>query len=238
MTALLKISGLEVAYGPARVIHGVDLEVNRGDIRVLLGANGAGKTTILKAILGLVRAHRGSIEFPAGTPILGFPPHKVAAMGIGWVPEGRQVFATLSVYDNLLMGAFNERNGDRLQERMEAMYKLFPILRERRDQIGGSLSGGEQQMLAIARALMSGPALLLMDEPSLGLAPRILRDVFDLVKTINSRGVSILMVEQNATQALKIATWAYLLEGGRLVGSGTPAEIEASETIKRAYIGR
>ncbi|MBI2323321.1 MAG: ABC transporter ATP-binding protein [Chloroflexi bacterium] len=238
MSALLKVTGLHVAYGPARVIHGVDLEINSGEIRALLGANGAGKTTILKAILGLVRAAQGAIEFPEGRLVRGLPPHKIAALGIGWVPEGRQVFSTLSVYDNLLMGAFNEHDQQKVQQRIEEMYKLFPIIETRRGQIAGSLSGGEQQMLAIARALMSAPTLLLMDEPSLGLAPRLVRDVFELVRTINQRGVSILMVEQNARQALRVANWAYLLEGGHIVGSGTPTQIEQSDAIKRAYIGR
>jgi branched-chain amino acid transport system ATP-binding protein len=233
----LKVSGLEVAYGPVGAVKGIDLEVPAGEIRAILGANGAGKSSTIKAILGLVRPRAGKIEFPAGREIQGLPPHRINQMGIAWVPEGRQVFATLTVYENLEMGAFASGGGPGFEARLGEAFALFPILKERRGQLAGSLSGGEQQMLAIARALMAGPKLLLMDEPSLGLAPKVLQRVFEQVREINARGLSILMVEQNARQALKIAHYAYLLEVGRLVGGGSPTELGASEEVRRVYLG-
>lgn len=233
---LLKVSGLEVAYGPVRAVKGVDLEVHEGEIRSILGANGAGKSSIIKAILGLVRPRRGTITFE-GKEIQRLPAHKVNQLGIAWVPEGRQIFSTLTVYENLLMGAFGGRNGQEAQERLEQIIALFPILRERQGQLGGSLSGGEQQMLAIGRALMSNPSLLLMDEPSLGLAPKIVQRLFDLVREIRGRGISILMAEQNARQALRVSDYAYLLEVGEIRGGGSASEMEASEEVQRVYLG-
>ena len=233
---LLNVSGLEVAYGPVRAVKGVDLEVHEGEIRSILGANGAGKSSIIKAILGLVRPHRGTITFE-GKEIQRLPAHKVNQLGIAWVPEGRQIFSTLTVYENLLMGAFGGRNGQEAQERLEQIMALFPILRERQSQLGGSLSGGEQQMLAIGRALMSNPSLLLMDEPSLGLAPKIVQRLFDLVREIRGRGISILMAEQNARQALRVSDYAYLLEVGEIRGGGSASEMEASEEVQRVYLG-
>jgi branched-chain amino acid transport system ATP-binding protein len=233
---LLKVSGLEVAYGPVRAVKGVDLEVHEGEIRSILGANGAGKSSIIKAILGLVRPRRGTITFE-GKEIQRLPAHKVNQLGIAWVPEGRQIFSTLTVYENLLMGAFGGRNGQEAQERLEQIMALFPILRERQSQLGGSLSGGEQQMLAIGRALMSNPSLLLMDEPSLGLAPKIVQRLFDLVREIRGRGISILMAEQNARQALRVSDYAYLLEVGEIRGGGSASEMEASEEVQRVYLG-
>jgi len=236
VSVLLNVSGLEVAYGPVRAVKGVDLEVHEGEIRSILGANGAGKSSIIKAILGLVRPRRGTITCE-GKEIQRLPAHKVNQLGIAWVPEGRQIFSTLTVYENLLMGAFGGRNGQEAQERLEQIMALFPILRERQSQLGGSLSGGEQQMLAIGRALMSNPSLLLMDEPSLGLAPKIVQRLFDLVREIRGRGISILMAEQNARQALRVSDYAYLLEVGEIRGGGSASEMEASEEVQRVYLG-
>ena len=236
MSVILRVTGLEVAYGPIPAVKGIDLEVPEGEIRAILGANGAGKSSTIKAILGLVKARAGRIEF-LGREIQGLPPHRIHEMGIAWVPEGRQLFSTLTVHENLEMGAFARRNGQQFGARLDEVFALFPRLRERQTQLAGSLSGGEQQMLAIARALMAGPRLLLMDEPSLGLAPKVLQRLFDQIKEINTRGLSILMVEQNARQALKIAHYAYLLEVGRLVGHGPARELEASEDVKRVYLG-
>ncbi len=237
MSVLLKVTGLEVTYGPVAAVKGINLEVPEGEIRAILGANGSGKSSTIRAILGLVRAGAGKIEFPEGREIQGLPSHRINQLGIAWVPEGRQLFATLTVYENLEMGAFATRNGRRFAARLDEVFALFPILRERRAQLAGSLSGGEQQMLAIARALMAEPRLLLMDEPSLGLAPKIMQRLFEQIREINRRGLSILMVEQNARQALKLAHYAYLLEVGRIVGSGSPRELEASEDVKRTYLG-
>jgi branched-chain amino acid transport system ATP-binding protein len=236
MSVLLKVSGLEVAYGPVRAVKGVDLEVHEGEIRSILGANGAGKSSIIKAILGLVRPRRGTITFE-GKEIQRLPAHKVNQLGIAWVPEGRQIFSTLTAHENLLMGAFASRNGQEVQERLAQIMGLFPILRERQSQLGGSLSGGEQQMLAIGRALMSNPSLLLMDEPSLGLAPKIVQRLFELVREIRGRGISILMAEQNARQALRVSDYAYLLEVGELRGGGSASDMEASAEVQRVYLG-
>ena len=233
---LLKVSGLEVAYGPVRAVKGVDLEVQNGEIRAILGANGAGKSSIIKAILGLVRSRRGTITFD-GKEIQRLPAHRVNQLGIAWVPEGRQIFSTLTVHENLLMGAFSRRNGQEAQQRLEQIMTLFPILRERQSQLGSSLSGGEQQMLAVGRALMSNPSLLLMDEPSLGLAPKIVQRLFDLVREIRGHGISILMAEQNARQALRVSDYAYLLEVGEMRGGGSAGEMEASEEVQRVYLG-
>ena len=236
MSIILKVTGLEVAYGPVPAVKGIDLEIPEGEIRAILGANGAGKSSTIKAILGLVRARAGTIEF-LGQQIQGLPPHRIHERGIAWVPEGRQLFSTLTVHENLEMGAFARGNGQRFAAKLDEVFALFPRLRERRTQLAGSLSGGEQQMLAIARALMAEPRLLLMDEPSLGLAPKVLQRLFEQIQEINARGLSILMVEQNARQALKIAHYAYLLEVGRLAGRGPARELEASEDVKRVYLG-
>ncbi|HEV8613978.1 MAG TPA: ABC transporter ATP-binding protein [Methylomirabilota bacterium] len=236
MSILLKVTGLEVAYGPVPAVKGVDLEIPEGEIRTILGANGAGKSSTIKAILGLVKARAGTIEFQ-GRQIERLPTHRIHQLGIAWVPEGRQLFSTLTVHENLEMGAFARGNGPRFTAKVDEAFSLFPRLRERRTQLAGSLSGGEQQMLAIARALMAEPKLLLMDEPSLGLAPKVLRGLFEQIQEINARGLSILMVEQNARQALKIAHYAYLLEVGRLVSEGPSRELEAREDVKRVYLG-
>jgi branched-chain amino acid transport system ATP-binding protein len=233
---LLRVTGLEVSYGPVPAVAGVGLEVPEGEIRAILGANGAGKSSTIKAILGLVKARAGAIEFE-DRPIHGLPAHRIHQLGIAWVPEGRQLFSTLTVHENLEMGAFARGNAARFPNRLDEVFALFPRLRERRAQVAGSLSGGEQQMLAIARALMAEPRLLLMDEPSLGLAPKVVQRLFEQIQEINRRGLSILMVEQNARQALKIAHYAYLLEVGRLVGEGPSRALEASESVQRVYLG-
>jgi branched-chain amino acid transport system ATP-binding protein len=231
----LKVTDLEVTYGAVPAVKRVGLEVPRGEIRAILGANGAGKSSTIKAILGLVKA-RGTIEFEGGA-IHGLPPHRIHQLGIAWVPEGRQLFSTLTVHENLEMGAFARGNGPQFPARLDEVFTLFPRLRERQGQLAGSLSGGEQQMLAIARALISEPRLLVMDEPSLGLAPKVVQRLFEQIQEINARGLSILMVEQNARQALKIAHYAYLLEVGRLVGEGPSAALMASEDVQRVYLG-
>ena len=233
---LLRVTGLEVSYGPVPAVAGVGLEVPEGEIRAILGANGAGKSSTIKAILGLVKARAGAIEFE-DRPIHGLPAHRIHQLGIAWVPEGRQLFSTLTVHENLEMGAFARGSPARFPAKLDEVFALFPRLRERRAQVAGSLSGGEQQMLAIARALMAEPRLLLMDEPSLGLAPKVVQRLFEQIQEINRRGLSILMVEQNARQALKIAHYAYLLEVGRLVGEGPSRALEASESVQRVYLG-
>jgi branched-chain amino acid transport system ATP-binding protein len=235
VSALLKVKDLEVAYGAVPAVKRVGLEVPAGEIRAILGANGAGKSSTIKAILGLVKA-RGVVEL-GGRPIHGLPPHRIHRLGIAWVPEGRQLFSTLTVHENLEMGAFARGRGPRFPERLDEVFALFPRLRERQGQLAGSLSGGEQQMLAIARALVSEPQLLVMDEPSLGLAPKVVQRLFEQIQEINARGLSILMVEQNARQALRIAHYAYLLEVGRLVGEGPSAALMASEDVQRVYLG-
>ena len=237
MSAILSISDLHVSYKAVPAVSGVDLEIKQGEVRVILGANGAGKTTIIKSVMGLLKPKRGAICF-AGQDLLRLEPHAIHALGISWVPEGRQLWSTLTVLDNLRMGAFSERDDALVARRIEQMFDRFPRLRERRDQVAGSLSGGEQQMVAIARAMVSQPKLLLLDEPSLGLAPLIVKDVFDLVREINrDLGVSILLVEQNARQALKVAHWAYLLEVGRMIESGPAAEIAGRENVREVFLG-
>ncbi len=237
MSALMKITGLEVTYGLVQAVKGVDLEVQQGGICTVLGVNGAGKSSIIKAILGLIKFRRGTIEFPAGKEIQGLPPHKINRAGIAWLPQGGRVFSTLTVYENLLMGAFGREKSPEAKECMERVMERFPILEQRREQLAGSLSGGEQQMLAFGRALMSEPKLLILDEPSLGLAPRIVQDLFALVSTLRHEGLSIFMTEQNAREALKIADYAYLLEVGEIRANGTAREIEASSEVQRVYLG-
>jgi branched-chain amino acid transport system ATP-binding protein len=235
VSLLLRVQDLEVSYGAVPAVKRVGLEVPAGEIRAILGANGAGKSSTIKAILGLVKA-RGTIELE-GRPIHGVPPHRIHQLGVAWVPEGRQLFSTLTVHENLKMGAFARGDGPGFAARVDEMCALFPRLRERQRQVAGSLSGGEQQMLAIARALISEPRLLIMDEPSLGLAPKVVQRLFEQIQEINARGLSILMVEQNARQALKIARYAYLLEVGRLAAEGPSAALMASEDVQRVYLG-
>jgi branched-chain amino acid transport system ATP-binding protein len=237
MTPLLEVADLAVSYGSVPAVNGVSLSIEPGELRVILGANGAGKTTIIKTILGLLRPRAGSIRYAGDTELLRLKPHQIHHLGISWVPEGRQLWSTLTVLDNLRLGGFGDADKAAVERRIGEMFERFPRVRERQNQIAGSLSGGEQQMVAIARALVSAPKLLLMDEPSLGLAPLVVRDVFTLVREINAMGIAILMVEQNARQALKVADWAYLLETGRIVESGPAAAIGAKESVQAVFLG-
>ena len=234
---LLSIKDLAVSYGAVPAVNGVSLEINTGELRVILGANGAGKTTIIKAILGLQKARQGSITFNGDVDLLKLKPHQIHELGIAWVPEARQLWNTLSVLDNLKLGGWCVNDKSLVDQRIQEMFDRFPRLAERRDQVSGSLSGGEQQMVAIARALISAPKLILMDEPSLGLAPLVVRDVFTLAREINKMGISVLMVEQNARAALKVASWAYLLETGQIIESGPAAEIAGKESGKEVFLG-
>jgi branched-chain amino acid transport system ATP-binding protein len=237
MTALLQVKGLAVSYGAVPAVDGVSLEIMPGELRVILGANGAGKTTIIKTLFGLLRPRAGKVCFNGEIDLLRLKPHQIHMLGVAWVPEGRQLWNTLTVMDNLRLGGFAVADKVLVERRIDEMFERFPRLRERHDQVAGSLSGGEQQMVAIARALVSAPKLLLMDEPSLGLAPLMVRDVFNLVREINSMGIAILMVEQNARQALKVAHWAYLLETGRIVESGLADEIGSKESVQAVFLG-
>ena len=237
MRPLLEISDLHVHYNAVPAVNGVSIVIGAGEIRLILGANGAGKSTIIKAIIGLQPAASGSIRFCGEHDLRRMRPHQIHRLGISWVPEGRQLWGTLTVLENLRMGGFIERDAARLRHRIDELLERFPRLGERRNQLAGSLSGGEQQMVAIARALVSSPKLLLMDEPSLGLAPFVVRDVFALAREINAMGISILMVEQNARQALKLAHWAWLLETGRIVVGGPSDEIAATESVQEVFLG-
>ena len=234
---LLAVENLAVSYGSVPAVNGVSLEIHAGELRVILGANGAGKTTIIKTLLGLLKPRAGTVRFGGDIDLVRLKPHQIHNLGIAWVPEGRQLWNTLTVLDNLTLGGWRERDRAAVHKRIGEMFERFPRLKERRDQVAGSLSGGEQQMVAIARALVSAPKLLLMDEPSLGLAPLLVRDVFLLVREINRMGIAILMVEQNARQALKVASWAYLLEIGRIVESGNAADIANKETVRAVFLG-
>jgi branched-chain amino acid transport system ATP-binding protein len=237
MTALLEVKGLAVSYGAVPAVDGVSLEILPGELRVILGANGAGKTTIIKTLFGLLRPRAGVIRFNGEADLLRLKPHQIHMLGVAWVPEGRQLWNTLTVMDNLRLGGFAVSDKTLVERRIDEMFERFPRLRERHGQVAGSLSGGEQQMVAIARALISAPKLLLMDEPSLGLSPIMVQEVFKLVREINSMGIAILMVEQNARQALKVAHWAYLLETGRIVESGLAAEIGSKESVQAVFLG-
>ncbi|HXG58082.1 MAG TPA: ABC transporter ATP-binding protein [Thermoanaerobaculia bacterium] len=232
---MLSVHGLEVAYGAIAALHGIDLEVQKGEIVTLIGANGAGKTTTLRTISGLLRPRKGEIHFN-GANITGQKPHVITAKGISHVPEGRGIFSNLSVADNLELGAYLRK--DRVsQDEYERIFSLFPILKERMKQNAGTLSGGEQQMLAISRALMSKPSLLLLDEPSLGLAPQMVQTIFRVIREINSEGTTILLVEQNAHMALVTAHRGYVMETGRIVLHDSTRALLASDRIKKAYLG-
>ena len=237
MTPLLSVSDLAVSYGAVPAVQGVGLEIFPGEVRVILGANGAGKTTIIKSLFGLLHARQGVARYAGEHDLLQLKPHQIRRLGLAWVPEGRQLWNTLTVMDNLRMGGFAESDRRQIDRRVDEMFERFPRLKERRDQIAGSLSGGEQQMVAIARALIAAPKLLLMDEPSLGLAPIVVQDVFRLVRDINEMGISILMVEQNARQALRVASWAYLLEVGAIVDSGPAAEMASHSRVLAVFLG-
>ena len=231
---MLKVDNINVYYGRIHAIKDVSLEVHEGEIVSLIGANGAGKSTILKTISGLLRSKTGSIEF-LGQNIGSVAPHKLVSHGMAHVPEGRRVFLQMTVQENLEMGAFIG-NGD-LEKDLEDVYTRFPRLRERKNQIAGTLSGGEQQMLAMGRAMMSHPKLLILDEPSMGLAPILVQQVFDIIKELHEAGTTILLVEQNAEMALSIADRAYVLENGRVVLTGSGSELAESDAIKKAYLG-
>lgn len=237
MTAdLLAIGDLAVAYGAVQALRGISLTIAQGEVVTVIGSNGAGKTTLMKTVAGLVAAQRGTIAFE-GNDITRIEAHGVVRRGICLVPEGRQVFARMTVYENLLLGAYS-RAGDSLEEDFGRCFELFPLLRERRSQRAGTLSGGEQQMLAIARGLMSRPRLLLMDEPSLGLAPRMVREVFDVIESLRGGGTTVLMVEQMARMALRASDRAYVLEHGRIVQEGKAAALLDDPRIVGAYLGR
>ena len=232
---MLKVNDINVYYGAIHAIKGVSCEVNDGEIVTLIGANGAGKTTTLQTISGLLHTRTGSIEF-MGKNIVGVPPHKVVAHGLAQVPEGRRVFLQMTVEENLQMGAFTRPNSE-IDPGIADVYERFPRLKERRRQIAGTLSGGEQQMLAMGRALMSKPKLLMLDEPSMGLAPILVEQIFDIIRELNHAGVTILLVEQNARMALSIAHRGYVLETGKIVATGTGAELLEDEAVKKAYLG-
>ena len=235
-TALLTISGLEVAYGGIRALQGIDLHVGTGEVVSLIGANGAGKSTTLKAISRIVKVGAGDIRFD-GQSILSKRPEQVVAMGIAHSPEGRRVLTRLSVEDNLELGAFVSKDRSRTRLDIEAQFELFPRLRERRSQLAGTLSGGEQQMLAIARALMSRPRLLLLDEPSLGLAPIVVHEIFRIIDDLRARGVTILLIEQNANLALRHSDRAYVLETGEIAMSGRAGDLLEDDRVREAYLG-
>ena len=234
---MLKIENLHVSYGGIQALRGISLEVPDGKIVTLIGANGAGKSTTLRTISGLVKADSGSVSYD-GQELLGKPINKVLETGIAQSPEGRRVFANLTVLENLKAGAYLRKDKDGIEKDITRVYELFPRLEERNWQLAGTLSGGEQQMLAVGRALMSRPKLLMLDEPSLGLAPLVVQGIFDIIRTVNQQGVTVLLIEQNANMALKIADYAYVLETGLITKSGTGAELLADESIKEAYLGK
>src|SRR5947207_13189080 len=237
MTEMLRLLNVESAYGPIRAIRGVSLSVRQGQIATVLGANGAGKTTILKTISGIIDPRKGSIEFK-GVDITAKDPAHILQLGLSHVPEGREVFPLLSVRDNLLMGAYTRRDRDAVARDMDAVFGYFPILRERAAQDAGLLSGGQQQMLAIARALMAAPQLILLDEPSLGLSPKLTREIFEIVVRINrERGTTILLVEQNANMALNASDYGYVLEHGRIEMEDTCAKLREKDDIREFYLG-
>ena len=235
MEPILKVSDINVYYGAIHAIKGVSFEVNPGEVVTLIGANGAGKSTTLQTVSGLLHSRTGSIEF-LGENLMGVPAHKVVAKGLAQVPEGRRVFLQMTVEENLEMGAYTRSGGD-IDADLEKVYAYFPRLMERRRQIAGTLSGGEQQMLAMGRALMSRPKLLMLDEPSMGLAPILVEQIFKIIQTLHEAGTTILLVEQNAQAALSIADRGYVLETGKIVTSGTGTELLASPEIKTAYLG-
>ncbi|HIT67331.1 MAG TPA: ABC transporter ATP-binding protein [Candidatus Merdisoma merdipullorum] len=234
--AMLEIKDIEVFYGVIQAIKGVSFEVNEGEIIALIGANGAGKTTTLQTITGLISPKKGQIFFE-GQDITHIPAHKIVSMGMAHVPEGRRVFAQLSVLDNLKLGAFTRKDKEEVEETLIRVYKRFPRLEERKNQIAGTLSGGEQQMLAMGRALMSHPKILLMDEPSMGLSPIFVNEIFDIIQEVSKSGTTVLLVEQNAKKALSIADRGYVLETGRIVLEGNAKELLDNDQVKKAYLG-
>ena len=235
MNTILKVDDINVYYGAIHAIKGVSFEVKEGEVVTLIGANGAGKSTILKTVAGLLSSHTGSIQF-MGKSLGGIPAHKIVPMGLALVPEGRQIFLQMTVEENLQMGAFT-RPADEYDASIADVYQRFPRLKERQNQVAGTLSGGEQQMLAMGRALMSKPSLLMLDEPSMGLAPILVEQIFDIVRELNQHGTTILLVEQNANMALSVAHRGYVLETGKIVATGTGAELLEDEAVKKAYLG-
>jgi branched-chain amino acid transport system ATP-binding protein len=233
---MLKINDIDVYYGNIQALRNVSLEVNEGEIVTLIGANGAGKSTLLKTISGLLKLKKGSIEY-LGEAIDGKAAQAIVKAGISHVPEGRRVFANMSVEENLELGAYLRKDRDGIKKDLDHVYELFPRLLERRKQLAGTLSGGEQQMLAMGRALMSKPKLIILDEPSMGLAPLMVKTIFEIIKMVNKEGVTVLLVEQNANMALSVADRAYVIETGDIVLQGTAAELQASEEVKAAYLG-
>lgn len=234
--AMLEIHDIEVFYGMIQAIKGVSFQVNEGEVIALIGANGAGKTTILHSITGLIAPKKGRIVFE-GQDITTTPAHKIVSMGMAHVPEGRRVFAQLTVLENLKMGAFTRKDKDEIEESLIRVYKRFPRLEERKNQMAGTLSGGEQQMLAMGRALMSRPRIILMDEPSMGLSPIFVNEIFDIIREVSEGGTTVLLVEQNAKKALSIADRAYVLETGRIVLDGKAQDLLNDDSVKKAYLG-
>lgn len=234
--ALLEVKDLEVYYGVICALKGISFEVNEGEIVTLIGANGAGKTTTMQSVVGLIPSRAGSVVFD-GNDITKTPCHKIVHLGMTQVPEGRRVFQELTVYENLLMGAYSNKSNATFKDDLDRIYTLFPRLAERKNQIAGTLSGGEQQMLAMGRALMSKPKLLMLDEPSMGLSPLLVDQVFEIIKSINNDGTTVLLVEQNAGKSLAISDRGYVLENGSIVLSGTGKELMESEEVKKAYLG-
>ena len=234
--AMLEIKDLEVCYGVIRAIKGVSFEVNQGEVIALIGANGAGKTTILHTITGLIPAKSGSILFE-GKELTKTPAHKIVSMGMAHVPEGRRVFAQLSVLENLKLGAYTRKDKAEITKSLKMVYERFPRLEERKNQVAGTLSGGEQQMLAMGRALMSNPRIILMDEPSMGLSPLLVSEIFDIIKVISEGGTTVLLVEQNDKKALSIADRAYVLETGNITLSGKASDLIHDDSVKKAYLG-
>lgn len=235
MTSLLSVQSLQVQYGPIEAVRGVDFNIKEGEIVAFLGANGAGKSSTLNALVGLVPVAGGTVSFK-GEDITDWAPESLAPAGMTLSPEGRRVFASLSVAENLRMGAYSIKDKDVVEAAWERVYSLFPILHERRDQFAGTLSGGQQQMLAVGRALMCNPSLLLLDEPSLGLAPKIVGQVFDLISLLRDQGVTLVVVEQNVSMALEVADRGYVLASGQIVASGPAAELAESDALRSAYL--
>lgn len=233
---MLKVEGLNIKYGAIHAVKGIDLDVNEGEIVTLIGANGAGKTSILKALSGLVKPSEGTITYD-GKVLNKCSAQDIMKLGISHVPEGRRIFAGMTVLENLELGAYQRKDKDGIKRDLEAIYERFPILRDRSKQNAATLSGGEQQMLAMGRALMANPKILLLDEPSMGLAPILVKEIFNIIKDINAKGTTVLLVEQNARMALSIAHRAYVMETGKIVMSGTGKELSESEEIQKAYLG-
>ena len=233
---LLEVKDLEVSYGVIRALKGISFKVDRGEIVSLIGANGAGKTTTLHTVTGLLHPVSGSVYYK-GQDLTKIPSHKIVSMGLVHVPEGRRIFQNLSVYDNLLMGAYSQKDKAKIEENMKLVFKLFPRLEERRKQMAGTLSGGEQQMLAMGRALLSDPEMVVLDEPSMGLSPLLVSEVFEIVKTFRENGKTVLLVEQNAKKAMSISDRVYVLETGSIIKEGAASELINDEAIKKAYLG-